>query len=878
MVDYDKFNSKIYLFLSQQADWKTDADYDGDDTITKAEFMSYLKGDVAKEIWDGENCNANRQNDIINRFWNHFDTVRSGKINGTRLSEYNALNDDEEAALEKRFASYKYFNEFFNNEISKIQSAGISELNTKKVAEQLKSSLKTDLLALFESEISKGTEFNSVEDIKNALGDRVRQIEYQTIANISVDLYIEKNVKNLEKKYGYDRENDATLNTLIKNCVSQLASSSNIDDFAGVFNEAMNVIENYLATALPDKFSGNDEYLKKYGYNFNAEDGLNDLQKAVFKTNLANELPNSEYKDLYKEYPYVFEILSEQLVDILKYKEYTTDVIALFKEKMGTKVENAISVAKLFNKPESGAGNDAIETKLWAALKEKGFSDELIEYLQGNGATKLDGIKKEAITATINDEFNDINDKFDINNAVDYIVEKIVAMQLELERAMNSADNLSVDESTWNVDISVTTGGTSGTYSTDGAGNTTSPSDYDLVASKKSAIEMLKYIREYILKDETYWGNYGGGDPSDNYEATRLNPKLQDALKVFGANSFDDAVNKINSYTSISELNSRVSEFIEKVDLYNLEWTPVPSTSSTDSPSSTSGTSGVTTSTKTNLSDNLKFYLGSQVSFKLNPKFNYKDTKKEANIDSAKVTYESSHPDLVAISADGTVTINTDNITSRTKVTIKILVDGEVVGTKELKIEIAEYPGDREFDYSKAGITKDYNKDVVNGKLPDDDNETYKWYLPSMIATDTDKVLNVINSLYNQLLSGGQALNTNALLTAKNKMEDLYKKAIEQMYNKCAAEKRYKRNKNFTTDGILYDGKMYNAYHHQDDDWNEVNQDGISAQSRKQNAKNNDLGLTLWVKTDRPREYGLKVNTQCMLEIFQSFYQAALGA
>ena len=266
MVDYTKFNSKIYLFLSQQADWKTDADYDGNDKITKAEFMSYLKGDAAKEIWDGENCNANRQNDVINRFWNRFDQIRSGYIEGTDVKESNALNDDEEAALEKSFASYKYFNEFFNSEISKIQSAGISELNTKKVAEQLKSSLKTDLLALFESEVSKGTEFNSVEDVKNALSDQVRQVEYQTIANISIDLYIEKNVKNLEKKYGYDRENDATLNTLIKNCVSQLASSSNIDDFAGVFNEAMNVIENYLATALPDKFSGNDEYLKKYGY------------------------------------------------------------------------------------------------------------------------------------------------------------------------------------------------------------------------------------------------------------------------------------------------------------------------------------------------------------------------------------------------------------------------------------------------------------------------------------------------------------------------------------------------------------------------------------------------------------------------------------
>ncbi len=570
MVDYAKFNSKIYLFLSQQADWKTDADYNGDDKITKAEFMNYLKGDVAKEIWDGENCNTNRKNDVINKFWNRFDQIRSGYIEGTDVKEYNALNDDEEAALEKSFASYKYFNEFFNSEISKIQSAGISELNTKKVAEQLKSSLKTDLLALFESEVSKGTEFNSVEDVKNALADQVRQVEYQTIANISIDLYIEKNVKNLEKKYGYDRENDATLNTLIKNCVSQLASSSNIDDFAGVFNEAMNVIENYLATALPDKFSGNDEYLKKYGYDFNAEDGLNDIQKAVFKTNLANELPKSEYKDLYKEYPYVFEILSEQLIDTLQYKEYTTDVVALFKEKMGTKVENAISVAKLFNKPESGAGNDAIETKLWAALKEKGFSDELIEYLQGTGATKLDGIKKEAITATVNDEFDDLDDKFDINNAVDYIVEKIVAMQLELEKAMNGAENITLDESTWNVTI------TTITSSTDGTNNNGSTND-------------------------------------------------------------------------------------------------------------------VTTTKETNLSEDLKFYQGSLVSFRLNPKFNYKNTNKQADVDSTSVSYESSNPNLVAISADGTVTIKTDNITSQTKVTIKILVDGEVVGTKELKIEIAPY-------------------------------------------------------------------------------------------------------------------------------------------------------------------------------------------
>lgn len=861
MVDYDKFNSKIYLFLSQQADWKTDADYDGDDKITKAEFMDYLKGDVAKEIWDGENCNANRQNDVINRFWNRFDTVRSGKISGTRLDEYNALNDDEEAALEKSFASYKYFNEFFNNEISKIQSAGISELNTKKVAEQLKSSLKTDLLALFESEVSKGTEFNSVEDVKNVLGDQVRQVEYQTIANISVDLYIEKNVKNLEKKYGYDRENDATLNTLIKNCVSQLTSSSNIDDFAGVFNEAMNVIENYLATALPDKFSGNDEYLKKYGYDFNAEDGLNDLQKAVFKTNLANELPKSEYKDLYKEYPYVFEILSEQLVDTLQYKEYTTDVVALFKEKMGTKVENAISVAKLFNKPESGAGNDAIETKLWAALKEKGFSDELIEYLQGNGATKLDGIKKEAITATVNDEFNDIDDKFDINNAVDYIVEKIVAMQLELEKAMNGADNLSVDESTWNVNISVTTGGTSGTDST---GSTDSPT-YDLEASKKSAIATIEEMIKNATEVEVTDGNY------QDY----VNPQLLTTIEtIFGGYNYKAIIDNI---AKIEELNRLMEEFLS---VYNASWEPVKSTTPT---SGTDSSNGVTTTTKTNfnLSKDLKFYQGSLVSFRLNPKFNYKNTNKQADVDSSKVTYESSNPNLVAIGADGTVTICTDNITSQTKVTIKILVDGEVVGTKELKIEIAEkgnlnginfenltgsnanYTGYITTQYGDSDKGKVQTVDLAtlykaNGciKLCDfKDDSTARSNAQSTIKGILDRI---------KIACTSAGADTAALEVAYTKTMNLYNAIIDatdRAGKKKAAE--YK---------VWYEGQDYTYY---SNTWHkEKTADGCSL-AYNSKGTNNQTGIQWNVSTNSPETHQYYLNVRCLMDIFNSFYKAA---
>ena len=64
-------NNKLYLFLAKQENWKADADTNNDDTLTLAEFRTYLK-----DFWQ----DGSITNDVINRFWSSFDTNTSAKF------------------------------------------------------------------------------------------------------------------------------------------------------------------------------------------------------------------------------------------------------------------------------------------------------------------------------------------------------------------------------------------------------------------------------------------------------------------------------------------------------------------------------------------------------------------------------------------------------------------------------------------------------------------------------------------------------------------------------------------------------------------------------------------------------------------------------
>ena len=69
---------------------------------------------------------------------------------------------------------------------------------------------------------------------------------------------------------------------------------------------------------------------------------------------------------------------------------------------------------------------------------------------------------------------------------------------------------------------------------------------------------------------------------------------------------------------------------------------------------------------------------------------------------------------------------------------------------------------------------------------------------------------------------------------------------------------------------IQYEGTTYSVQNAQDDDGKE-----FKTSSRNQSASNNELGLWLWVKTDR-QAFGLRLNTQCLMDMFQRFYEQAL--
>ena len=71
---------------------------------------------------------------------------------------------------------------------------------------------------------------------------------------------------------------------------------------------------------------------------------------------------------------------------------------------------------------------------------------------------------------------------------------------------------------------------------------------------------------------------------------------------------------------------------------------------------------------------------------------------------------------------------------------------------------------------------------------------------------------------------------------------------------------------------FLFENKTYMAAMSQDDDGKEFDQ---SLTAAYQNAVNNKLGLWLRVLRDRKR-YELEINTQCIVDFLQKFYEEEL--
>jgi len=257
---------------------------------------------------------------------------------------------------------------------------------------------------------------------------------------------------------------------------------------------------------------------------------------------------------------------------------------------------------------------------------------------------------------------------------------------------------------------------------------------------------------------------------------------------------------------------------------------------------------------------------GETQSFYVTPTFTDKDGT-SVTVTSDRITYKSSNENLAAVDDSGKVTIK-GTTPGTYSVTISILVDGVSVEQKTIVVKVK---ANSEIDFAKAGYTLEDNgeKELFSKSLSGKKSQ-FQQDLPNNLATDTSTLKSWIEGLYSAIVSSNQPLDSVALETAKDQMIELYTLAMKTIYSETATEGRRKRGSG-SMSSFDYNGTTYQAARQQDDDGKEF---GQSAKSQK--AENNQLGICLNVRTDR-QTYTLTINTQCMMDMFQKLYKAALG-
>lgn len=408
----DSSISKIYQFLTQRPNWKEEADYTGDGVIVKSEFREYLTANWDSIGWNGETTN---QKDIINEFWKSIDTTQTGKIRGTDKYDKNALNQTELVTMEGRITIYEKVNEFLGN---LTKPSIISDSSFKDWQKDVCS----DVGALVEKFIKNGGTEEGIEAY--LAGDEVKACINRVTAEYCAAEYQAQEMKNLNSQYGYSYENDATLSSIIKNYLNSMIGEISESEIQSTI---VKIIDSYMATA--GLKEGSVDALKDYGYTPNANSPLNELQKAVLKKTLTNNLagiknePNyAANSDVYDNAVnlYINTIISgarySDFEDIKQYNLETFKASEIYKTIAKTiEVKNQIN--DLF---ESESFLNSLTTTFGTDIKDKIINSETYANL-----------KSDALQKAANGDFNTSNGTLDTAQVSSWVIQELKNKILE---------------------------------------------------------------------------------------------------------------------------------------------------------------------------------------------------------------------------------------------------------------------------------------------------------------------------------------------------------------------------------------------------------------------------------------------------------------
>lgn len=398
-------SSKVYLFLAKQGDWATAADKNGDGTVIKSEFRQYMENNYE---WNGEDASA--KSDLINQFWKEIDTKQSGKLN-KKLNNKGALDKNEINTMNNKIQMYETLNQYTST--IEVPSVVQDRTNWKKsVAESLANKV--------DAYISSN---KSADDLEAYLQEISPEIERKATADYCANQYLNTEMKDIVKEYGYSYADDSTLQGMIDNYISQLsANNGEIPSDEEINETVINIINEYLSTAGLKDSDGFD--LSQYGYTANENSPLNDLQKSIIKSNLQKNLQDISKESDYETYKSLYDDAINQFIESKladgKFADFATLQnygIAEFENSDNYKsVKKAVSVKAYI---DSADFKSAISSTVSSA-----FADRISNVMTGE-VPAYDTLISDIMTKAQNGEFDNADGSLNTEKMQKYIIEQV---------------------------------------------------------------------------------------------------------------------------------------------------------------------------------------------------------------------------------------------------------------------------------------------------------------------------------------------------------------------------------------------------------------------------------------------------------------------
>lgn len=407
-------NQKFYRFLAnfQQGEqtWAdvADSEYGNDNgTVIKSEFRAFMQGEWTK--WNGEE-GGTLSNSLINNFWKKLDT-------NTKGAELNKLNQAEMDKANAKIEAYVELNDFVKENVTR-------PVDLKTTGARWESDVADDLAAVVE----KWIQGEQKDDLNELLTAALPAILNKNTAEYSVVEYQETLKKDLLKDYPeYNVALDDTLNKIIEDYLGKIDVSENAEamDASTIYSDIKGIMDAYLHTAGIGE--GSDVNLADYGYEQDANAGLNDIQKSVAKQNITNNMKaiesETDYKDNKELYDtainnYITAVLEEaEFEDFETIKNYGVNE---FKDSdEGKKLTNRITVEKDYK-------NLNEQSAFYSVLKAE-FGESLAKTIAQDGRyiTAYQDILNDVLTKIEEGSFVDANGGLDNAAIQEHIVNEI---------------------------------------------------------------------------------------------------------------------------------------------------------------------------------------------------------------------------------------------------------------------------------------------------------------------------------------------------------------------------------------------------------------------------------------------------------------------